>query len=252
VGGRREEAVGASLVVGERTLTVYGRLALTGVGPFDRSVFVAFETADALAAAGRRTAGASVFAGGGRVSAVLVRLTAGATADQVRFALAGEPGVKVVAAAPIATSVRQALTAILGATVALAVLVVAASVLMVGAHYSAALVERRRELGLLLALGMRPAGVLRLILVEACLVTGAGGIGGLVVGGAALLAVQRSLGHAFEQLAVPFVWPGPAALAGSVVAALALATAVGPAGALVPAWRAIRRDPDELLRAPEG
>src|SRR4051812_37124483 len=45
VGGRRDEVVGSLLTLGGRTLTVYGRLGLTGVGPFDRACFVTFPTA---------------------------------------------------------------------------------------------------------------------------------------------------------------------------------------------------------------
>ena len=46
------------------------------------------------------------------------------------------------------------------------------SALMVGAIYTSALEERKRELGLLLAVGMRPSGVIRLILGESVLTTG--------------------------------------------------------------------------------
>ena len=250
VGARRPEAVGAAIQLGERALTVYGRLGLTGVGPFDRSVFVTFETAEALAEAGRRASVSSIFDGAHRnVSAVLVRLAVDATPDEVRFALAGRPDVKVVAGASLYTSVRQMLTAVLGATAALTLFVVVAAALMVSALYSAVLVERRRELGLLLAVGTRPRQLLRLILAEAFMVTALGGVGGLTLGGAVLLLFQRSLGHVFERLAIPFVWPGPAWLALYALGGLALAACVGPVGAFVPAWRVSRRDPYELVRA---
>jgi putative ABC transport system permease protein len=249
VGARRGESVGVSIPLGARALTVYGRLESTGVGSFDRSVFVTFETAEALAEAGRRASGTSVFDGARRrVSAVLVRLAVGATPDQVRFALAGEPDVKVAASASLYTSVRQMLTAVLGATVVLTLLVVVATVLMVSALYSAVVVERRRELGLLLALGTRPRQLLRLILAEAFMVTGLGGVCGLVLGGAALLLIRRSLGYFFERFAIPFVWPAPAVLALYVLGGLALASCVGPAGAFIPAWRVSRRDPYDLVR----
>src|SRR5262249_11500794 len=46
IGGRREEAIGTEVLVAGRPFTVYGRLGLTGVGPFDRSLFAAFDAAD--------------------------------------------------------------------------------------------------------------------------------------------------------------------------------------------------------------
>src|SRR5262249_3797508 len=89
VGARREQPLGSELTVPGPTLTVSGKLGLTGVGPFDRSLFVSFETLEALA-----RAAPSLDADPGRVSALLVRLGAGARAEDLRFALAAHPEVK--------------------------------------------------------------------------------------------------------------------------------------------------------------
>src|SRR5262249_16661406 len=53
VGSRRDETPGSQLTLSGQPLVVYGRLGLTGVGPFDRSFFVTFATATAMAEAGR-------------------------------------------------------------------------------------------------------------------------------------------------------------------------------------------------------
>jgi putative ABC transport system permease protein len=232
VGGRRPERVGEAVQLGGRTVTVRGRLDLTGVGPFDRSVFVSFDTLDA----------------GRHVSALLVRLAPGATAEQVRFALASRTAVKVVAGASLATSVRHMLTALLGGAAPLMLLVLAATVLTVGVLYSAVLTERRRELGVLLTLGARRGQVVRLILAEASLVTGAGGVAGVVLGAGALLALQRSLGFHLARLDVPFVWPAAPMLLLHGLVGVGLASCVGLAGALVPAWRLSRQEPYDLVR----
>ncbi len=247
VGARRPERVGAPLQLGARTLTVYGRLGLTGVGPLDRGVVVSFDTVEALAAAARSSA---VFVEPrSRVSALLVRLAPGASAQQVRFALAAEPGVKVVAGASLATSVRQMLTALLAGAGGLMLLVLAALVIMVGVLYSAVLVERRRELGVLLVLGARRRHVFRSIVAEAMLLTSAGGIAGVIVGSVALLALQRSLGYHLASLDVPLAWPSAGALVAHGLITVGLAAGVGLAGALLPAWRLSRREPYELVRA---
>jgi putative ABC transport system permease protein len=247
VGARRPERVGAPLQLGARTLTVYGRLGLTGVGPLDRGVVVSFDTVEALAAAARSSA--VLVEPRSRVSALLVRLAPGASAQQVRFALAAEPGVKVVAGASPATSVRQMLTALLAGAGGLMLLVLAALVIMVGVLYSAVLVERRRELGVLLVLGARRRHVFRSIVAEAMLLTSAGGVAGVVSGSAALLALHRSFGYHLARLDVPLAWPSAGALVAHGLITVGLAAGVGLAGALLPAWRLSRREPYELVRA---
>jgi putative ABC transport system permease protein len=237
VGARREQAVGSTVQLGGRTFTVRGRLGLTGVGPFDRGFFTTFESA------------ADLVAEPGQVSAVLIRLKGGATPEQVRFALAQVPGLKVVAGPSLYTSVRQGLTAVLSGAVALTLLVLLAAVLMVGVLYSAVLAERRRELGLLLALGTRRRQLLRLILVEAMLTTGLGGICGALLGGGLLLLFERSLGHYLQSASVPLVRPGLAVLGLYALAGIALAACVGLVGAIVPAWRVSRQEVYDLVRA---
>jgi putative ABC transport system permease protein len=250
VGARRGERVGAPIQLGERTLTVRGRLEVTGVGPLDRGVLVSFETVEALASAARGASPPAIFAGArGHVSALLVRLAPGASPEGVRFALASRPAIKVVAGVSLATSIRRMLTALLAGAGVLMLLVLAATILMVGLLYSAVLVERRRELGVLLVLGARRRQLVRLIVAEAVLVTGAGGVVGVVLGASALLALQRSLGYRLASLDVPFVWPAAPALLLHGLVGVGLASCVGLAGALVPAWRLSRREPYELVRA---
>src|SRR5205823_6212199 len=161
VGGRRPESVGSTVTIFDRAYTVYGKLALTGVGPFERASFVTFETAADI---GSAAGGAAVRARGldvspGRASALLVRLKTGATPEQFRFAAAGLPGVQVVTGNGLSTSVRQALTLIMGGSAVFSLLTLLTTTLMVGALYTGLLNERRRELGLLLSVGMRPRQV---------------------------------------------------------------------------------------------
>lgn len=241
IGARREEPLGSQVTLHGQPLTVYGRLGQTGVGPFDHALFVTFDTAKDM--------GKALDHDPRKVSALLVRLDVGATPDQVRFALAGRPEVKVVAGTSLFTSVRQALTALLLGAVFFTGLLLFASVVMVSVLFSAILAERSRELGLLLAIGARRRQVLRMTLIEAALITGLGGICGLAVGGVMLLVFQRSLGHYFETVNVPLVWPSYSGLAWYAAACVLLATVVGLLGAVIPAWRATRQEPYLLVRA---
>jgi putative ABC transport system permease protein len=249
VGGRRGEAVGGEIRLFGRTLTVYGKLALTGVGPFERALFVSFDTASDLATAARETTGRDVLdASPGRFSALLVRLRVGATPEQFRFAAARLAGVQVVAGNGLNTTVRQGMSTILNGAVHFTVLTLLTTALMVGAIYTGLLTERGRELGLLLAVGMRPAQVIRLILSEAALTTGLGGVCGVVLGTAVMILFQRSLGYYFESYQVPFTLPPAPDLAVTGFFSVLLCCAVGLVGALLPARRAVRREPYDLVR----
>jgi len=248
VGGRREEAVGAEVHFFGREFTIYGKLALTGVGPFERSYFASFDTVADIAAAAQKTTGQSVLdVDPDKLSALLVRMQVGATAEQFRFAAARVPEVRVVAGNPLFSSVRQGVSAILSAAVGLTLLMLLSTTLMVAAMYSGLLAERRRELGLFLAIGLRPRHLERMILAEAALTTATGGIAGVLLGAAGIVLFERSLGFYFESFQVPFSLPPFAWIAAAAAFSVVVAAAVGVVGVLVPARRAGRREPYQLV-----
>jgi predicted permease len=97
--------------------------------------------------------------------------------------------------------------------------------------------QRRQEIGVRMALGARAAQVVRLVLGEGLRVT----LLGAVVGAAAALVGGRFLaGLLFD------VRPTDPAVFAAVVG---LVVVVAAAASLVPAWRATRVDPAEVLRA---
>jgi putative ABC transport system permease protein len=250
VGARRDEALGSQITLAGQPLEVYGRLGATGVGPFDGSFFITFAGAAALAETSRTLAEDEHIDGNpDKASALLIRLDIGATPEEVRFAVSQMPDVKVVAGTSLFTSVRQVLTALLQSAVVLTVLVLFVTVLSVGVMFSAIIAERRAELGLLLALGTPRRQLVRLILAEAMIVTTLGGLGGLLLGTGLLLLYRRSLGYYLETVDVPVLWPAPGVVALTALGCGLLATCVGLVGAAVPAWRASRQEPYELVRS---
>jgi putative ABC transport system permease protein len=96
--------------------------------------------------------------------------------------------------------------------------------------------ERRTEIGVRRALGATKGHVRLQFLVEALLLSGIGGVGGVVLGGAVTATYAWSRGWT---LAVPL-----AALGGGVAAALAIGAVAG----LYPAARAARLAPAEAVR----
>lgn len=240
VGGRRPESVGTSLPVLQRTLTVYGKLGLTGVGPFERSLFMSFETAQDLLLNSDAEAG--------RATGVLVRLKPAAASEQFRFAAARLSDAQVVMGNGIQTAVRQNLTLILGSLTLLSAFALAAAALTVAGLYTGLLAERRREIGLLRSIGLRARDWVRVVLIEASLAAAMGGAAGALVGAGLLAIVRRSVGYWFEIKEVPFHSPSSAALVWLATTSVALCGMMGAIGAVLPARRTAKAEIYELVR----
>jgi putative ABC transport system permease protein len=250
LGGRRDEPIGSQLLLFGKPLTVYGRLGRTAVGTHERGLFVAFETMDALRETIRQICGAKAPLEPGKISGVLVELAPGATTRQARFALlANFPGIKVVGGETMLTSIRQGLTALLDGVLALMIVMFISTAAMVGVLFSAVVAERRRELGLLKAIGARRRQIVAMLLTEAAMTTAVGGILGCVLGIMLMRSFEHSLVYYLQGLGIPFVWPGPATINLIAIACVSLATLIGAMGALLPAWRASRADPYDLIRS---
>jgi putative ABC transport system permease protein len=249
IGGRREHQLGSELLLYGQPLRVYGELGRTAVGTHERGLFMTFATLERLVDARRQSAGATEALEANGISGLLVALAPDATERQVRFAiLADVPGVKVVAGELMLTSVRQGLAALLNGVLALMVIMFLSTALMVSVLFSAIIAERRRELGLLNALGARRAQIVGMMLVEAAVATAAGGLAGVGLGLLLLRLYEHSLVYYLDDLGVPFVWLDTGTMSLIAVSCILLASVIGAAGALYPAWRASRREPYDLIR----
>ena len=255
-GGRVPGKTGETLNVCRRPMEIHGRLTRTGVGPVDDSYFITFAGLDFLAALcsqdaelkhGDHAAMCLPDYAPGKVSAILLQLAPNARAEQVKFAIAQIAGVKVVEGNALLTSSRQALRSLLVGVAVFAAAGALAVLILVSLLFSAIVQERTREIGLLRAMGARPNHVVALVLAEAAMITGLGGLGGIVLGFTLLFASARSLGFYFESLGVPFGWPSVEALLAISLAVLAASAALGIAGALYPAWRVRRLEPFALI-----
>jgi putative ABC transport system permease protein len=157
--------------------------------------------------------------------------------------------VKVVSGDTTLSGIRQGLAALLDGIVALMALMFASTALMVSVLFSAIVTERRAELGLLKAIGARRGQVLGVMVVEALLATGIGGIAGVVLGVLAMRLFERSLVYYLENVGVPFLWVDLPRTIAFAVAAIVLASVIGVVGVLYPAWAASRRDAYDLVRS---
>lgn len=250
LGAGREGNLGSELLIFGKPHVIYGRLGRTGVGTHERGVFMDFATLEALAGAiGGHGQQPPVLAPG-KVTGFLAELAQGATPLQARFAiLSSVKGVKVVSGDTTLSGIRQGLAALLDGILALMVLMFASTALMVSVLFSAIVTERRSELGLLKAIGARRSQVLGLMVTEAVLATGVGGLLGVVLGVLVMQSFERSLVYYLENVGVPFIWVDLSQTAAFAAGAIVLACAIGVLGVLYPAWRASRRDAYDLVRS---
>ncbi len=262
-GSRRAETVGDEIAPCNQPVNIYGKLGRSGVGPLDDSFFTTYETVELLQSRLRQNAGSSGNSkesgtdslsnfNRSRISAILVKLKFGATPEQARFSIAKLPGVKVVTGATIVTSTRQATTALLGGMLGFTGMMLIAMLIMVSLLFSGIIFERRREVGLLRAIGSRHVDVMRMLLAEAVFTTALGGFTGIIFGAGLLLVFQRSLVYYLETLHIDFAWPEPLAIFSVAIMCSIASALVGLLGALVPAWKASLEEPYLLIQGEGG
>lgn len=246
-GSRRIESVGQEIQPCLKPANIYGKLGRSGVGPFDESLFAPYETVESIVKDATGDNAPSPRFNNSCVSAVLVRLSFGAIPEQVRFALSKLPGIKVITGPSLVTSTRQTITALLGGLLGFAAMMIVGSLILVSLLFSAIIEERRREIGVLQAIGARRASVVWMMLAEAGLTTGIGGILGLLLGAALLVGFQHSLVYLLRSLHVDFIWPSLIEVAFVAVGCMSAAFLMGALGAVLPAWRATGKEPYVLI-----
>jgi len=175
----------------------------------------------------------------GRWSSLLVRGEPGVTAARIRTIVGGvDPRIKMTIV-PLRDYVREELEApILGASIAWAIGLLGLALAVVGVFgvFAYIVEERRREIGIRIALGARGAQVVRLILTQTRMAT----LGGLAVGFVLSLGAGQLL-RAYLFGASPF---DPIAY-GGIGLVLTLAALIAT---YIPARRASRIDPAVTLR----
>jgi putative ABC transport system permease protein len=250
IGGRRDESLGAELLLFGWPLTVYGKLGKTGVGTHERALFMTFETLAEMRLTMQKICGAKAPLEPNKLSGALLQLAPGATTQQVRFAiLANFAGVKVISGESMLTSIRHGLVALLNGSLALMAIMFVSTALMLSVLFSAIIAERKRELGLLRAIGARRWQIVGMLLTEAGVATALGGIAGVILGLLLMRVYEHSLVYHLDRMGIPFVWLNGQTTGLIGLLCIVLTSLTGAAGALYPAWRAGAAEPYALIRS---
>jgi putative ABC transport system permease protein len=226
-------------------ITLMGNMEPTGTA-LDASMFLTFETAQDIARISRTMAEQPLEIPPDSISAVMVRLEPGADPDATALEIMhAVPDVAPIASLDLFRAYRNQMSGLRTAVVAMMGITLFLSVGLIGLVFSMAANERRRELGVLRAMGATRGFVFQSLLTEAGLLALAGGLTGI---GLSVLAIYLFRQLIITSLNLPFMLPEVPVLLVQVLAGLAAALLSVTVAALFPAYRISRLDPSIAMR----
>ena len=248
VGSKIFTPVGDELSFYGHKFVVAGRLESTGLG-LDAAIFLSIDTAYVMAAESKTKAEQPLEIGPDQISAVLVKVSSDTFPDVVGSRVKRTiEGVSVVISAQLVKSVEKQLSTLMKSLMLVTGVFWAASTLLVGTIFSMTTNERRREIGLLRAMGATGTFISKMVLTEATLLTLLGGIFGVIGGGVAMFSFSLLISTALD---VPYLWPTMAQVAQMVATSIIVAILTGLLASLFPAIVGGRMEPLNAIRSGE-
>jgi len=227
---------------------VAGKLEPTGTG-VDVSVFLRAEDARVMAEESGAVAYEPLEIPEGKVSAILVKVKNPAESSQVASRITEHvKGVRVITPQYLISSVTTRLDATIRILDLAALVAALISLPLIALISLMAADERKREIGILRALGATRRRIFYLIIGESVIIALAGGIIGVAVSSGLLLLFQSYIS---VTLGVPLAVPAAGSFAISALAAILLTSGIGGIAAFFPAFRAARTEPYHAIRSGE-
>ena len=254
--GPDEIIVGSKIVAGGGTnlnffghsFIVAGKLDPTGTG-LDTSIFLRTDDAYKMANDSQLNAIKPLVLPQGVASAVLVRVNDAAEATNISYRIVDEvPGTRVLTSSALVATVSDQLagiTRILDLSARVATLVSLPLIALISLMVAN---ERRREIGVLRALGATRSMIFRLILGESVIIAAIGGILGI---GASWIILVLFQSYISVMTRIPLSIPAVSSLVSISVLTFVITVAVGGLAALYPAVRSALMEPFEAIRSGE-
>lgn len=232
-----------------RQFTVTGIMEPIGIG-LDDAGFVTIDTIYQMSQFPEKDVTLKLDIQPGQISALMVKVNRDYARADVAVRIEQEvPGIRVVTSSELmSTSVASQLESLRPGLILVGLGFWAISLLMIGALFSMIVNERRRELGLLQAMGATRRFIFRLVMLEAVELTVIGGVIGLILGGAGILIMT---GPVANSLGIAYSWPGAMFIGSFVLGFIAMSVITGVIAALYPAIVASRLEPYQAIRTGE-
>ncbi len=231
------------------TFTVAGTMEPTGMDFFDRAVFMSLDAAYQMAENSKTKALQRLDVGRDNISTVLVQVNDDVTPDRVAIRIEHDiNGVKALVSDTVISTVRKQLTGLIHAIVSISIILWIIVLLIMAFAFYMIVNERRREIGILRAIGANKGHISAIILIEASLLSVSGGIAGIALGFAFLLTFKNLILH---YLRLPYLFPTAGMLMGLTGGAILFSLLTGLLSALLPSLAVLKTDPYEAIRREE-
>ena len=228
---------------------VVGTMEPTGIKYFDQSIFMTMDAAYKMAEDSKTKSMQPISLSKDEISTVLVRVEEGIAPDRVAIRIEHDvDGVRAMASDEVISTVRKQLMGLLKGILIISALLWILSLLMMGFVFYMIVNERQRELGLLRSMGARKKHVFGLIITEAVIISGLGGIAGLISGSAILMIFKDAI---LQHLKLPYLLPQMTFLVELVLGAVIFSLLTGILSSLFPAVLASNMEPYEAIRKGE-
>ena len=228
---------------------VVGTMEATGIKFFDQSIFMTMDAAYKMAEDSKTKSMQPISLSKDEISTVLVRVEEGIAPDRVAIRIEHDvDGVRAMASDEVISTVRKQLMGLLKGILIISALLWILSLLMMGFVFYMIVNERQRELGLLRSMGARKKHVFGLIITEAVIISGLGGIAGLISGSAILMIFKDAI---LQHLKLPYLLPQMTFLVELVLGAVIFSLLTGILSSLFPAVLASNMEPYEAIRKGE-
>ena len=237
---------------GNQNIKVYGYLVTlkanlepTGTG-LDQSMFLTFDTAYDIARKSVTQAEKSLEIPPKSISAVMVKAAPGSDLYAISAQIMQDvPNVTPILSSNMFQSYRVQMTGLLKSILIIMGITWGLSIVLIGLVFSMAANERRKELGVLRAIGATRRFVFQSLLAEATLLAILGGTAGIILAGLVVFLFQKLIS---VSLGIPFLLPSAAVLSLQIGIGLLIALFSVNLAALFPAYRISRQDPAVAMR----
>ena len=158
------------------------------------------------------------------------------------------PGVKALVSDTVISTVRKQLSGLIHAILIISIILWFIVLLIMAFAFYMIVNERRREIGLLRAMGANKRHIAAIILNEAILLSAAGGAVGIIFGYVLLISFKNLILH---YLKLPYLFPTTPELISLTAGALFFSILTGLLAALLPSITILRVEPYEALMSAE-
>jgi putative ABC transport system permease protein len=237
---------------GDQNIKVYGYLVTlkanlepTGTG-LDQSMFLTFDTAYDIASKSVTQAEQPLEIPPDSISAVMVKALPGSDLYAVSAKIMQEvPNVTPIQSSNMFQSYRVQMTGLLKTILLIMGITWILSIVLIGLVFSMAANERRKELGVIRAIGATRRFIFQSLLLEASFLAILGGSIGIILTVLSIYLFQKLIS---VTLGIPFLLPSPGTLILQVGIGLFLALFSVNLAALLPAIKVSRQDPAVAMR----